>query len=275
MTDRRILIIEAGRTERYYWADLWRYRELFYFLAWRDLVVRYKQTVIGVTWAMLRPLLTIVVFTLIFGKLANLPSGNVPYPILVCAALLPWQLFASGLSEAGNSLISNSNMIAKVYFPRLIIPCSALIVSLVDFLMSAVLLAAIMFWYGYVPGWQILTLPLFVLLAVAAALGAGVWTAALSVKYRDFRYIVPFAIQLGLYISPVGFSSTVIPDRWRLLFSLNPIVGIIEGFRWSILGPHSELYLPGLVISVVVIALVIIVGIAYFRRTERTFADVI
>jgi lipopolysaccharide transport system permease protein len=275
MSDDRVLIIEAGRTERHYWADLWRYRELFYFLAWRDLIVRYRQTVLGVAWAVLRPLLTMVVFTLVFGKLARLPSGNVPYPVLVFAALLPWQLFASAFSEAGNSLVGNANMIAKVYFPRLIVPAGAIIVSCVDFLISLVILAALLAWYGFAPDWRILTLPLFVLIALAAALGAGLWTAALNVRYRDVRFVIPFAVQLGLYVSPVGFSSALIPDAWRLLYSVNPMVGVIDGFRWAILGGEAPLYWPGVLLSVVLIAAVLATGIAYFRRTEKSFADVI
>jgi lipopolysaccharide transport system permease protein len=275
MSDDRVLIIEAGRTERHYWADLWRYRELFYFLAWRDLIVRYRQTVLGVAWAVLRPLLTMVVFTLVFGKLARLPSGNVPYPVLVFAALLPWQLFASAFSEAGNSLVGNANMIAKVYFPRLIVPAGAIIVSCVDFLISLVILAALLAWYGFAPDWRILTLPLFVLIALAAALGAGLWTAALNVRYRDVRFVIPFAVQLGLYVSPVGFSSALIPDAWRLLYSVNPMVGVIDGFRWAILGGEASLYWPGVLLSVVLIAAVLATGVAYFRRTEKSFADVI
>jgi len=273
--ERDVLIIEAGRTERHYWADLWRYRELFYFLAWRDLVVRYKQTAIGVAWSVLRPVLTMVVFTLVFGKLAKLPSENVPYPILVFAALLPWQLFATAFSEAGNSLISNANMISKVYFPRLIVPASTAIVSCVDFLISLLILAVLMAWYGIGPDWRILALPVFVIIALAAALGAGLWTAALNVRYRDVRFVIPFAVQLGLYISPVGFSSSVIPENWRLLYSVNPMVGVIDGFRWAILGGEVPLYWPGMALSVGLIVGTLATGIAYFRATEKTFADVI
>jgi lipopolysaccharide transport system permease protein len=275
MTDRRVLIMEAGRIERHYWGDLWRYRELFYFLAWRDVLVRYKQTTLGIAWAVIRPLLTMVVFTLVFGKLANLPSGNVPYAILVYAALLPWQLFAGGFAEAGNSLVSNANMISKVYFPRLIVPASAVIVSVVDFAISLAILAALMLYYGFWPDWRIVTLPFFVLMAVAAALGAGIWTAALTVRYRDFRFIVPFAVQLGLYISPVGFSSAVIPQEWRLLYSLNPMVGIVDGFRWAVLGGGADFYWPSIGLSLLFIAIFLVLGIVYFRRTEKTFADVI
>jgi lipopolysaccharide transport system permease protein len=222
MAEDHTLIIEAGRTERHYWKDLWRYRELFYFLAWRDILVRYKQTVIGIAWALIRPFLMMVVFTVVFGKLAKLPSEGVPYPILVFAALLPWQFFANALSEASNSLIGNANLISKVYFPRLIIPASSVITSFVDFLISGVILIALMLWYQFMPGWCILTLPFFILVAFAAAMGAGLWLTALNVKYRDFRYIVPFIVQFGLYISPVGFSSSIVPDEWRLLYSLNP-----------------------------------------------------
>lgn len=269
------LIIEAGRTERHYWKDLWRYRELFYFLAWRDILVRYKQTVFGVAWSVLRPFLTMVAFTLVFSKLAKLPSENVPYPILIFAALLPWQFFANAFTEAGNSLISNANMISKVYFPRLVIPTSAVIVSFVDFLISGVILVALMAWYGYLPDWRIVTLPLFILLAFAAAMGAGLWIAALNVKYRDFRYVIPFMVQLGLYISPVGFSSAIVPEQWRLLYSANPMVGVIDGFRWAILGGNTSFYWPGFLLSVSLIVLVFLTGVLYFRRTEKSFADVI
>ncbi len=269
------LIIEAGRTEGQYWKDLWRYRELFYFLAWRDILVRYKQTVIGIAWALIRPLLTMIVFTIVFGNLAKLPSGGAPYPILVFAAMLPWQFFASALAECSNSLIVNSNLISKVYFPRLIVPSSAVIVSFVDFLISGMILLALMIWFNFVPDWRILTLPLFILLAFAAAMGAGLWLAALNVKYRDFRYIVPFIVQFGLYISPVGFSSSIVPPQWRLLYSINPMVGVIDGFRWAILGGEAQLYWPGFMLSTGLVALLLVTGIWYFRQTERTFADVI
>jgi lipopolysaccharide transport system permease protein len=269
------LVIEAGRTEQQYWKDLWRYRELFYFLAWRDLLVRYKQTAIGVAWALIRPFLTMIVFTVVFGNLAKLPSGGVPYPILVFAAMLPWQFFASALSESSNSLISNSNLISKVYFPRLIVPTSAVIVSFVDFLISGVILVGLMVWYQFIPDWRILTLPIFTIIAFAASMGVGLWLTALSVEYRDFRYIVPFIVQFGLYISPVGFSSSIVPPEWRLLYSLNPMVGVIDGFRWAILGGDSQIYLPGFALSLGLVALLLWTGIRYFRRMERTFADVI
>lgn len=269
------LIIEAGRTERNYWTDLWRYRELFYFLALRDILVRYKQTVIGIAWSVLRPFLTMVVFTLVFSKLAKLPSDNVPYPILVFAALLPWQFFANAFTDAGNSLISNANMISKVYFPRLVIPVSAVIVSFVDFLISSAIMVFLMVWYGYLPDWRILTLPLFIALAFTAAMGAGLWIAALNVKYRDFRYVIPFVVQLGLYISPVGFSSTIVPEHWRFIYSLNPMVGVIDGFRWAILGGSTQFYWPGFLVSLTLVASVLVTGILYFRKTEKNFADVI
>jgi lipopolysaccharide transport system permease protein len=269
------LIIEAGRTEKQYWKDLWRYRELFYFLAWRDILVRYKQTVIGIAWALIRPFLTMVVFTIVFGKLANLPSEGAPYPILVFSAMLPWQFFSSALSECSNSLITNANLISKIYFPRLIVPASAVIVSFVDFLVSGIILLALMAVYDFVPSWRILALPAFILVAFAASIGAGLWLAALNVKYRDFRYVVPFLVQFGLYISPVGFSSSIVPARWRLLYSINPMVGVIDGFRWAILGGASKLYLPGFALSLILVTLLLISGIWYFRKTERTFADVI
>ncbi|GAB4171879.1 MAG: ABC transporter permease [Coleofasciculaceae cyanobacterium] len=269
------LIIEAGRTERQYWKDLWRYRELFYFLAWRDILVRYKQTVIGIAWALIRPFLTMVAFTIVFGTLAKLPSEGAPYPILVFAAMLPWQFFANALTECSNSLVGNAHLIAKVYFPRLIVPTSAVIVSFVDFLISGILLLALMAWHNFIPSWRILTLPLFILIAFAASMGGGLWLAALSVKYRDFRYLVSFIVQFGLYISPVGFSSSIVPQKWRLIYSLNPMVGVIDGFRWAILGGASHIYWPGFILSVGLVVVLFASGIWYFRKVERTFADVI
>ncbi len=275
MSNEYDLIIEPGKKAKQYWRDLWNYRELFYFLAWRDILVRYKQTVIGIAWSVIRPLLTMMVFTVVFGKLAKLPSEGVPYPILVFAAMLPWQFFANSLSESSNSLINNANMLSKVYFPRLIVPTSSVIVSLVDFMISFVILAALMVWYHFIPDWRMLTLPLFLLLALLAAFGFGLWMAALNVKYRDFRYIVPFIVQFGLYISPVGFSSSVVPEKWRLLYSINPMVGVIDGFRWAILGGETQIFWPGFAISVTLTLLIFILGIWYFRKMERTFADVI
>lgn len=270
------LVIEAGGADRHYWRELWRYQELFFFLTWRDILVRYKQTVIGIAWSAIRPLLTMLVFTFIFGKLAGFPSeGGAPYPILVFAAMLPWQFFASALAEASNSLVGNAGMVSKVYFPRLVIPASAVLVSLVDFLISFGLLLLLMLGFQFIPSARILLLPGFLLLALIAVLGAGFWLAALNVKYRDFRFIVPFIVQFGLYISPVGFSSSVVPEEWRLLYSLNPLVGVIDGFRWAIIGGDSSLYLPGFAVSVLVSAALFIYGLWFFRRTERQFADVI
>ncbi|WP_413199105.1 ABC transporter permease [Nostoc piscinale] len=269
------LVIEAGRSEQQYWKDIWRYRELFYFLAWRDILVRYKQTAIGIAWALIRPFLTMVVFSVVFGQLAKLPSQGAPYPILVFSAMLPWQFFANSLSECSNSLIGNANLISKVYFPRLIVPTSAVVVSFVDFMVSGIILLGLMAWYNFVPTWRIVTLPFFIAIAFAASMGAGLWLASLNVKYRDFRYIVPFIVQFGLYISPVGFSSTIVPPQWRFIYSLNPIVGVIDGFRWAILGGESNLYLPGFLLSLGLVFLLFISGIWYFRRMERTFADVI
>lgn len=274
MTENTI-IIEQGRIERQYWSDLWAYRELFYFLAWRDILVRYKQTAIGVVWALLRPFLTMVVFSIVFGKLANMPSGNVPYPILVFAAMLPWQFFSSAFSGCSNSLIGNANLISKVYFPRLAIPASAVIVSFVDFFISLFILFGLMAWYDFWPSWRILTLPVFIVIAFAIALGAGLWVAAMNVKFRDFRYVVPFVVQLGLYISPVGFSSDIIPEQYRLLYSLNPMVGVIDGFRWAILGNEIHLYWPGFLLSMALVCLICFFSLRYFRKTERTFADII
>jgi len=269
------LVLEAGRTESRYWRDLWRYRELFYFLAWKDLLVRYKQTTIGVTWALARPLSTMLVFTLVFSELARLPSDGVPYPILVFAALLPWQFFSTALSGSGDSLVNNASMISKVYFPRLIVPASAVIVSLADFTISLAIMALLMAWYGFVPGWSLLALPLLVVMAFAVSMGVGLWVAALNVKYRDFRIIVPFVVQIGLYLSPVGFSSAIVPERWRLLYSLNPLVGIIDGFRWSILGGRNAFPSTSLMLALAVIVVVSWSGLRYFRQTEKTFADVI
>ncbi len=270
------IVLEAGRTEKNYWRDIWRYRELFYFLAWRDILVRYKQTAIGVAWALIRPLLTMIVFTVVFGKMAKLPSdAGAPYPVMVFAAMLPWQFFSSAFAEAGNSLVGNSAMISKVYFPRMVIPVSAVIVSFVDFLISFAILVMMMLWYGFVPGIHILTLPVFTFIAFAASLGPGLWIASLNVKYRDFRYVIPFIVQIGLYISPVGFSSSIVPAKWRLIYSLNPMVGVIDGFRWAILGGDYKLYMPGFILSLAVVMVLLVTGIYYFRMTEKDFADVI
>jgi len=270
------LILEAGRADRHYWRDLWRYRELFQVLAWRDLSVRYKQTVIGVAWALVRPVLTMIVFTVIFGRIAKLPSeGTEPYALMVFAGMLPWQFFATALGEASNSLVTNSNLISKVYFPRLIVPAATVVVAFVDLLISFAILVILMVAYQFAPGWQILLLPGFVLLAFVASLGPGLWITALNVKYRDFRYVIPFLVQFGLYVSPVGFSSTVIPEKWRLLYSLNPMVGVIDGFRWCLLGGENPLLGPGFGISVGVTAFFLWLGVRQFRKMEKSFADLI
>jgi len=269
------IIIEAGKGSKEYFKDLWRYRELFYFLAWRDILVRYKQTIIGVAWSAIRPLLTMVVFAVVFGKIAKLPSNGIPYPLLVYSAMLPWQFFANSFQESSNSLIANSKMISKVYFPRLIIPTTALIVSLIDFLISLLILSGLMVWYSYLPSWRILSLPIFLLLTALFSLGAGLWISALNVKYRDFRYVIPFIIQFGLYISPVGFSSNTIPSQWRMIYSLNPMVGIIDGFRWAILGWDVSLNWQELTFSFVGVFFLLFTGIRFFRKMEKTFADII
>ena len=269
------IVIEPGRAERNYWRDLWRYRELFQVLAWRDVSVRYKQTVIGVLWALIRPFLTMVVFTFIFGRIARLPSdGSAPYALMVFAGMLPWTFFSTALSDASNSLVTSANLISKVYFPRLIVPTSTVVVALVDFLISFAILVLMMIWYRYVPSWQILVLPFFVLLAFLASLGPSLWITSLNVKYRDFRYIIPFMVQFGLYVSPVGFSSGVIPEEWRLLYSMNPVVGVIDGFRWSILG-ETDLYMPGFLISCAMTVFLLWFGIRQFRSMEKRFADLI
>lgn len=269
-------ILEPGRAEKNYWRDLWRYRELFQVLAWRDLSVRYKQTIIGVAWALIRPFLTMVVFTVIFGRVAKLPSeGSTPYALMVFAGMLPWTFFATALSEASGSLVSNSNLISKVYFPRLIVPTATVVVAFVDFLISFIILVGMMVWFRFLPGWQILLLPVFVLIAFLTSLGPGLWITALNVKYRDFRYVIPFIVQFGLYISPVGFSSSVIPEKWRLLYSLNPMVGVIDGFRWCLLGGQSAIDWQAFGLSLGVTAFFLWLGIRQFRKTEKSFADLI
>ena len=269
-------MITAGKSLDRFWRELWAYRELFYFLAWRDFKVRYKQTVIGATWAILRPLLTMIVFTVIFGKLANLPTeGIAPYPIMVFAAMLPWYFFSTTLQESSMSLITNAGLLSKVYFPRIIIPTTPLFVILIDFAISFVILILMMGWYQFIPNIKILLLPLLLILAILTSLGAGLWISSLNVKYRDFRYVVPFIVQIGLYISPVGFSSSVVPEHWRFLYSLNPMVGVIDGFRWAILGNESAIYLPGFSISVTLAIALFVSGIWFFQKTERKFADII
>src|ERR1700732_989753 len=261
------LIIEPGRTERPYWLDLWRYRELFQVLAWRDLSVRYKQTVIGVVWAVIRPLFAVLVFTIIFGRIAGLPSdGSAPYPLMVFAGMLPWSFFSTGLADASNSVVNSAHLISKVYFPRLIVPLATVVVAFADFLINLLILFGLMAWYGFMPGWQLAFLPVFMIFASLGSTGPSLWITALNVRYRDFRYTIPFIVQFGLYVSPVGFTSSVIPEEWRLLYSLNPMVGVIDGFRWCILSGQSPLYLPGLAASVGVAVFFLLFGLYQFRK---------
>ena len=274
------LWLEAGRTEKHYWLDLWRYRELFAILAWRDVAIRYKQTVAGAAWALLQPFLSMLVMTVIFGRVAGLPSdGNAPYAIMVFAAMLPWQFFANSLSTSSQSLVGNANLISKVYFPRMIIPCSAIVVACVDFLVSFIILIGMMAWYRFPPTWHMLALPLLIVLAFLAALGPGLIITALNVKYRDVRFIIPFLVQFGMFATPVAYSSAVIRAKFGhtlfILYSLNPMVGVIDAFRWAILGGRSALYLPSFLLSIALSLLLLAIGIRYFRKTERTFADVI
>lgn len=271
-----VLILESGRAEKNYWKDLWKYRELFYILSWRDIKVRYKQTVIGILWSVIRPLLTMIIFTLVFNKVAKIPAGlDAPYAIMVYAAMLPWTFFSTALTDASNSLISNTNLISKVYFPRMIVPVSSVITSLVDFGISSILMIGLYIYYGYAPGWQILFLPFFLLLAFIASIGTGLFISALNVKYRDFRYIVPFIVQFGLYISPVGFNSNMVPEKWRLLYSLNPMVGVIDGFRWCLLKGSQQLKVDTILISIAVSLIFLWLGIRQFRKMEKSFADLI
>ncbi|TWJ19375.1 ABC transporter permease [Geobacter argillaceus] len=270
-----VAIIEAGQSIRHYWRDLWRYRELLFFLCWRDILVRYKQTVLGIVWSILKPLLTMVVFTLLFSRLAKLPAGNVPYPVMVFAALLPWQFIATAFTEVGMSLTGNANLISKVYFPRMIIPASAILVSLVDLLLASIVLLGLMSWYDFLPDWRLAALPLFMLLAAASALAAGLWVAALNVRFRDVANVIPFIIQFSLFASPVGFRSEVVPEHLRFLFSLNPLVGVIDGFRWALLRGSAPLYWPALLYSVLLVSVLLLAGIRYFRTTEKRFADII
>ncbi len=269
------IIIESNRSPREVWSDLWLYRELFFFLAWRDLLVRYKQTAIGLAWSVLTPLLTMTILTVVFGRLAGLPSADLPYPILVFAAILPWQFFSTTLSTSSISLVNNRQMVSKVYFPRIIIPSTSMVVSLADLLVSLVILACLMAWFGVEPSWRLLALAPLLLLAALTSLGAGYWISALNVKYRDFRHLVPFMVQFGLYVSPVGFSSAVVPDQWRLFYSVNPMVGVIDGFRWAIAPSVGAFYWPGFICSVVLALVLFSSGVAFFLKAERKFADVI
>lgn len=273
---QRVIVIEPNSQERHYWHDLWRYRELFRILAWRDLSVRYKQTAIGVLWALIRPVLSTVIFTIIFGHIAQLPSdGSVPYALLVLAGMLPWTFFSTGISDAANSLINDTNLISKVYFPRLIVPTATIVVALADFLISFGIMILLMAWYHFLPSWHIFLLPVFVLAAFLTTMGPAMWISALNVRFRDFRYVIPFIVQFGMYVSPVGFSSSVIPEQWRLVYYLNPMVGIIDGFRWCILGGQSHLYLPGTALGLCVTTYFLWFGIGQFRKMEKSFADLV
>lgn len=275
MSSQQVIVISNGMTSKGYWQDFWRHREMLLFLAWRDILVRYKQTLVGASWVIIRPLLTMLVFTMVFGRIANLPSNGVPYPLLVFAGMLPWFFFSSALTECSNSLVGNSNLLSKVYFPRLIVPTSTLLVCVVDYLISCLLLFVMLVWYSHWPDWRILFLPLFSLFAAIIAFGLGLWAAALNVRYRDFRHLIPFVLQLGIYVSPVGYATTLIPEKWRFLYSLNPLVGVIDGFRWSLLGQESHIYWPSMLISLVGSILVLVTGLRYFRKSEAGFADVI
>ena len=270
------LIIEPNKTTADFIYELLKYRELFFFMAWRDILVRYKQTVIGIAWSVIRPLLSMIIFTVIFGRVAKLPTeGTVPYPIMVFSALLPWHYFANSMQSSSESLIRASHMVSKIYFPRIILPTSAVLVSAVDFLISFVMLCILMMLYRFVPSLYIVLLPVFFIPATITALGLGYWFSAISVKYRDFRHIMPFMVQFGLYVSPVGFSSSIIPERWRLLYSLNPMVGVIDGFRWCIQGTSASLYPPAFAISLIMSTIVFLSGLRFFRKTEKSFADFI
>ncbi|MBK6388974.1 MAG: ABC transporter permease [Saprospiraceae bacterium] len=268
------IIITPDSVEKNYWRDLWRFRELFYILSWRDLKVRYKQTALGVAWSVIRPVLTTIIFYVVFNRIAKLPTpGTAPYMLMIFAGMVPWQFFSNALSEASNSLVGNSNLISKVYFPRMIIPASSVITSMVDLLISLGIMVIMFVIYQFLPGWHVIFLPVFILIAFIASFGIGLYITALNVKYRDFRYIIPFIIQFGLYVTPVGFSSSVVPAEYRLLYALNPMVGVIDGFRWCLLG--EQMYWPGFWISMAVCVLFLWVGVRHFRKTEKSFADVI
>jgi lipopolysaccharide transport system permease protein len=270
------LILEPKRIEREYWKDLWRYRELFAILAWRDIAVRYKQTAIGVLWAFIRPVLSMLVFTVIFGKLAKLPTdGDAPYAIMVFAAMLPWQFFSSALGSVSDTFISGAGLFRKVYFPRLIAPAAAVITSLVDFAISFIILLVLMLWYGYMPTWRLLTLPFWLFVVFSFSMGLGLLIASWMVRYRDMGFVVPFFLQIGQYISPVAYSTSIIPDEWRFVYGLNPMVGVIEGFRWAILGKSAVVNITSMSISLLAVTILLIVGFQRFRATEKTFVDVV
>lgn len=271
----REIVIEAARGwVSLPWRELWEYHELLFFLVWRDIKVRYKQTVIGAAWAIIQPVLTMVVFSVVFGAFAKIPSDGIPYPVFAFAALLPWQLFANALGGAGNSLVSSQSLITKVYFPRLIVPLAAVLAGLPDFAIAFVVLLGLMVWYGIVPTLAILTLPLFLLLALATALAVGLWLAALNVQYRDVRYTIPFLTQFWLYATPVAYPSSLVPPQWRALYGLNPLAGVVEGFRWALLG-KTEAPGPLLFVSLATVLALLVGGLVYFQRVEGNFADVV
>ena len=270
------IVITPDLPSNLYWQDLWRYRELFFILAWRDVAIRYKQAILGIAWALIRPFLTMVVFSVIFGKLAMLPSqGNAPYAILVFAGLLPWQFFSTAITASAESLVANSNLLCKVYFPRLIVPIASIMAAFVDFLLSFLILIGLMFWYHWTPTWRLLAIPILTLFTILASIGPGLFLASLNVKYRDFRYIVPFLIQIGLYVSPIGFSSEIVPPQYQFIYSLNPMVIIIEGFRWSIIGHGVSLSPSALYCSLLLVLVALYLGLLSFRKMEKFFADVI
>ena len=272
--DEKVLVIEANRTGMLYLRDFWNYRELFFTLAWRDIVVRYKQTIVGLLWTVIRPVATMVVFTVIFGKIAKLPSdAGVPYVLMVFGGMLPWQFISGTITTGSAALVGNQALISKVYFPRMIIPTARIIMALVELLINAVIFAVLFVWYQYVPNWHVIFLPLFLLLAILLALGSTYFISSLNVKYRDFQYVVPVIMQLGLYISPIGFSSAVVPEKWRLLYACNPVVGIVDGIRWCLFG--SPLMIESVVSAAVISVLLFLFGIWFFRRMEYEFADFI
>ena len=272
--EEKVLIIEANRTGMLYLRDFWNYRELFFTLAWRDIVVRYKQTIVGILWTILRPLATMVIFTVVFGKIAKLPSdAGVPYVLMVFGGMLPWQFISGTITMGSDTLVGNRGLISKVYFPRIIIPTARTIMSLVELLINAFLFVLLFIWYRYMPNWHVVFLPVFLLMAVLLALGVTYFISSLNVKYRDFQYVVPFIVQLGLYISPIGFSSAVVPEKWRLLYACNPVVGIVDGIRWCLF--DSPLMMESVIAAAVISVAFFLLGIWFFRKTESEFADFI
>jgi len=279
MSQKRVIIIEAGKENITYWRDLWSNRELLYYLTLRDILIRYKQTLLGIAWGAFRPLLTIFVFTIVFGRIAHLSDNGVPYAIMVCCGILPWQFFSNSLNDASNSLLNNSDILSKVYFPRMIFPISAISISIVDFVISFGILCILMLCYSFTPAWTIIAIPFFLAIAFTTSLGAGFLISALNVRFRDFKFIVPFLLQLGLFISPVGYNSTtgcqIVPDKWKVLYYLNPMAGVIDGFRWSVIGSKAPLYLPGIYMSLAVSFFILFIGIRFFRKVEKNFVDII